>query len=98
MSCGSLSCFFFKQKTAYEMRISDWSSDLFSSDLEVPREGAGVAGDVHHALRGGLDDRVDDPREQATPRRVDHDNVGRGRHAGQGGLNLAHDARHVVER
>src|SRR3546814_9391404 len=25
--------FFFKQKTAYEMRISDWSSDLFSSDL-----------------------------------------------------------------
>src|SRR3546814_10191827 len=26
---------FFKQKTAYEMRISDWSSDLCSSDLEV---------------------------------------------------------------
>src|SRR3546814_1705068 len=25
--------FFFKQKTAYEMRISDWSSDVFSSDL-----------------------------------------------------------------
>src|SRR3546814_2793004 len=31
-------CFFFKQKTAYEMRISDWSSDVCSSDL-------GVAGD-----------------------------------------------------
>src|SRR3546814_19507025 len=32
-----LSCivfFFFKQKTAYEMRISDWSSDVCSSDLE----------------------------------------------------------------
>src|SRR3546814_19313261 len=29
--------FFFKQKTAYEMRISDWSSDVCSSDL--PREG-----------------------------------------------------------
>src|SRR3546814_3573061 len=31
-----LSCsffFFFKQKTAYEMRISDWSSDVCSSDL-----------------------------------------------------------------
>src|SRR3546814_4142896 len=27
--------FFFKQKTAYEMRISDWSSDVCSSDLEV---------------------------------------------------------------
>src|SRR3546814_9898724 len=29
-SCGF---FFFKQKTAYEMRISDWSSDVCSSDL-----------------------------------------------------------------
>src|SRR3546814_5748044 len=26
-------CVFFKQKTAYEMRISDWSSDVCSSDL-----------------------------------------------------------------
>src|SRR3546814_7017815 len=26
-------CFFFKRKTAYEMRISDWSSDVCSSDL-----------------------------------------------------------------
>src|SRR3546814_16876336 len=31
--------FFFKQKTAYEMRISDWSSDVCSSDLGCgPRE------------------------------------------------------------
>src|SRR3546814_6434872 len=30
--------FFFKQKTAYEMRISDWSSDVCSSDLH-PRRG-----------------------------------------------------------
>src|SRR3546814_10091082 len=28
--------FFFKQKTAYEMRISDWSSDVCSSDLHPP--------------------------------------------------------------
>src|SRR3546814_5067620 len=28
-----LEFFFFKQKTAYEMRISDWSSDVCSSDL-----------------------------------------------------------------
>src|SRR3546814_8253983 len=27
--------FFFKQKTAYEMRISDWSSDVCSSDLTI---------------------------------------------------------------
>src|SRR3546814_9441673 len=33
--CWLLVCnfFFFKQKTAYEMRISDWSSDVCSSDL-----------------------------------------------------------------
>src|SRR3546814_6574210 len=29
--------FFFKQKTAYEMRISDWSSDVCSSDLALNR-------------------------------------------------------------
>src|SRR3546814_17229886 len=29
--------FFFKQKTAYEMRISDWSSDVCSSDLDEGR-------------------------------------------------------------
>src|SRR3546814_3297570 len=37
--------FFFKQKTAYEMRISDWSSDVCSSDLE---------GAVEHAERERL--------------------------------------------
>src|SRR3546814_3977452 len=35
-ACESVLClffFFFKQKTAYDMRISDWSSDVCSSDL-----------------------------------------------------------------
>src|SRR3546814_5705809 len=37
--------FFFKQKTAYEMRISDWSSDVCSSDLIIGGSGpAPVAG------------------------------------------------------
>src|SRR3546814_14371411 len=44
MSCCG---FFFKQKTAYEMRISDWSSDVCSSDLgSTPpraRSGRGAA-------------------------------------------------------
>src|SRR3546814_10644606 len=31
--CYFIDVFFFKQKTAYEMRISDWSSDVCSSDL-----------------------------------------------------------------
>src|SRR6058998_3525744 len=38
--------FFFKQKTAYEMVMSDWSSDVCSSDL---RRAIGKAGDVHDA-------------------------------------------------
>src|SRR3546814_9833435 len=33
--CGYIFCFFFKQKTAYELRISDWSSDVCSSDLSA---------------------------------------------------------------
>src|SRR3546814_9747867 len=37
--------FFFKQKTAYEMRISDWSSDVCSSDLRDVR-----ALEVHEGL------------------------------------------------
>src|SRR3546814_2814687 len=36
--------FFFKQKTAYEMRISDWSSDVCSSDLEASGEASTVTG------------------------------------------------------
>src|SRR3546814_2835607 len=37
------SFFFFKQKTAYEMRISDWSSDVCSSDLS---RGPGMIGNA----------------------------------------------------
>src|SRR3546814_1574932 len=48
--------FFFKQKTAYEMRISDWSSDVCSSDLVVLR------GDAHlgdqRQMVGGLQGRA----------------------------------------
>src|SRR3546814_5185319 len=40
-SCFLLFCFF-KQKTAYEMRISDWSSDVCSSDLEAKALGTKV--------------------------------------------------------
>src|SRR3546814_12621344 len=36
--CILLMFFFFKQKTAYEMRISDWSSDVCSSDLDPDRD------------------------------------------------------------
>src|SRR3546814_13983722 len=39
MLCLFLCFFFFKQKTAYEMRISDWSSDVCSSDLRWSPDG-----------------------------------------------------------
>src|SRR3546814_10803750 len=38
-SCKYDIFFFFKQKTAYEMRISDWSSDVCSSDLRLDLAG-----------------------------------------------------------
>src|SRR3546814_4693179 len=40
--CVLFFVFFFKQKTAYEMRISDWSSDVCSSDLDLERAGQPV--------------------------------------------------------
>src|SRR3546814_2630865 len=42
--------FFFKQNTAYEMRISDWSSDVCSSDL-VRRRAGGRAGGLPAGLQ-----------------------------------------------
>src|SRR3546814_3697445 len=63
MEC--LFVFFFKQKTAYEMRISDWSSDVCSSDL-VRLGQPGFQGNGIHAgafepvagelIFGGLED------------------------------------------
>src|SRR3546814_16049163 len=53
---GPMLFFFFKQKTAYELRISDWSSDVCSSDLALaldraepdPERAAGIA--VRHRV------------------------------------------------
>src|SRR3546814_17523315 len=47
--CCSFCFFFFKQKTAYELRISDWSSDVCSSDLAV----AACLRSLHTRSRGG---------------------------------------------
>src|SRR3546814_2619920 len=44
-----------KQKTAYEMRISDWSSDVCSSDLSDRRQHIEKFGETHR--------RVDQPRD-----------------------------------
>src|SRR3546814_14728119 len=50
--------FFFKQKTAYEMRISDWSSDVCSSDLGLP---ASYRQGTHHLHLGGAPGRGAEP-------------------------------------
>src|SRR3546814_15509166 len=70
--------FFFKQKTAYEMRISDWSSDVCSSDLgnvellgqrhadgdQVPRVGE-IDLVLHPDAAGGGRDQAEDHQRQA---------------------------------
>src|SRR3546814_15089444 len=58
--------FFFKQKTAYEMRISDWSSDVCSSDLLVRQHEDGrVVGHLCYL-------RQDDERWQQHPGHRSH--------------------------
>src|SRR3546814_7289753 len=74
--------FFVKQKTAYEMRISDWSSDVCSSDLSAQTgEAAGVGGPQHrgrcrwwlHRHRG----RHRDARTAERHLRADGEEIGR---------------------
>src|SRR3546814_19747312 len=57
--------FFFKQKTAYEMRISDWSSDVCSSDLSSPAVSDLVAGRVDIMI-----DSVTSQRQNILAKRV----------------------------
>src|SRR3546814_20743029 len=65
--CVMFLFFFFKQKTAYEMRISDWSSDVCSSDLADQRRAldrgghlavldqVGLRGREHELAAGDVD-------------------------------------------
>src|SRR3546814_2583407 len=48
--------FFFKQKTAYEMRISDWSSDVCSSDLRIHAVFDASLASVHDGRLGQMTD------------------------------------------
>src|SRR3546814_7566699 len=65
--------FFFKQKTAYEMRISDWSSDVCSSDLAPRRRAARRRLAFRDSGRRGRAAAGADHRERPRRRRpVDH--------------------------
>src|SRR3546814_9277888 len=69
--------FFFKQKTAYEMRISDWSSDVCSSDLvghdarradvEALSHALGLAQDTIDHLVTDLAHEVNGPTSMGEP-------------------------------
>src|SRR3546814_8250189 len=78
--------FFFKQKTAYEMRISDWSSDVCSSDLHRQ----------HH--QPGHDERAighrADLAHPAADRRAEDDEIERG---GDHRQDQAGDRKSIVE-
>src|SRR3546814_4204846 len=74
--------FFFKQKTAYEMRISDWSSDVCSSDLlhalvgdAAPASHAHAVGALAHAAKGRVD--LGDLGDRAATQRSEARRVGK---------------------
>src|SRR3546814_9180276 len=52
--------FFFKQKTAYEMRISDWSSDVCSSDLNAADRASPAYSRLHFEPSASLNSIHDD--------------------------------------
>src|SRR3546814_13362145 len=68
--------FFFKQKTAYEMRISDWSSDVCSSDLKALADAGLKASDIGEVVLVGGMTRM--PRV----RQIVKDFFGKGPHTG----------------
>src|SRR3546814_7109646 len=72
--------FFFKQKTAYEMRISDWSSDVCSSDLIEPANvdrtrlpAAALRGDTRKARDRLRDRHIGKPRDILGRDDIDND-------------------------
>src|SRR3546814_8452093 len=82
--------FFFKQKTAYEMRISDWSSDVCSSDLfAIERRGVDAV-DIDRDRVGGGDVHGDLPPQRGKLLRV------AGRFQGDQHADLAQPRRHRV--
>src|SRR3546814_1959837 len=67
-------CVFVKQKTTYEMRISSWSADVWSSDLQD-----------QHDVEDGVETELDRRRQRIRVERIgQHDAVDQDRHIDQG--------------
>src|SRR3546814_5381415 len=83
--------FLFKQKTAYEMRISDWSSDVCSSDLdlagavlgEVEAQQPGAAAHDAGQFLGVVELQPERDAEPLAQRRRDQSRPGGRRHQGE---------------
>src|SRR3546814_7576220 len=70
--CGCLCVVFFvKQKTSYEMRISDWSSDVCSSDLRLAARRDAVAGGIEELRKIVADEIATVLRPVAEPLDID---------------------------
>src|SRR3546814_2647198 len=82
--------FFFKQKTAYEMRISDWSSDVCSSDLAIQTR--------RTALCANPRTRDAVPTRRPALGRTDRLRPGPGAKLAADGVRRATDHRRAVER
>src|SRR3546814_4417071 len=76
--------FFCKQKTAYERRISDWSSDVCSSDLigRIDHRQPKIRPAIPHRQRRGLDQPGQGLERVAQPRRLGVGLLGLGAHFG----------------
>src|SRR3546814_10737195 len=69
---GRLLFFFFKQKTAYDMRISDWSSDVCSSDLGAKQTAGSLGRSAGHRRLAGRMRRLGTRQAEKAARLVEH--------------------------
>src|SRR3546814_2067627 len=77
MCCVIMFVFVFKQKTAYEMRISDWSSDVCSSDLLALQAIKGLQR-LYGVARFGSDERAAHDRIEVDKAAFAHEAVEKG--------------------
>src|SRR3546814_19592532 len=90
--------FFFKQKTAYEMRISDWSSDVCSSDLTEIALGLNAALTVGRNIDAGTwaPEMISLIKRNNSGQALDIARAARDMHGGNGLRDEFHVMRHTI--